>query len=79
VDLVGKKLIRAEKLIGGLGGEKDRWTDAAENLQVLYDNLLGDILVSAGVIAYLGPFTLLFRDYQTANWIRLCKVCASVL
>jgi dynein heavy chain len=24
-DLVGKKLVRAEKLIGGLGGEKDRW------------------------------------------------------
>jgi dynein heavy chain len=26
-DLVGKKLVRAEKLIGGLGGEKERWGD----------------------------------------------------
>ena len=34
VDLCGKKLVRAEKLIGGLGGEKDRWTQAAANLQV---------------------------------------------
>lgn len=41
VDLCGKKLVRAQKLIGGLGGEKTRWTQAAENLQIIYDNLLG--------------------------------------
>ena len=33
VDLCEKKLDRAQKLIGGLGGEKDRWTEAAANLQ----------------------------------------------
>lgn len=74
VDNCGKKLIRAEKLIGGLGGEKSRWTEAAKNLQVIYDNLLGDILVSAGVIAYLGPFTLAFRDQCITDWVQLCKV-----
>lgn len=63
VELCGKKLERAKKLIGGLGGEKERWTQAAANLQIIYDNLLGDVLVSAGVIAYLGPFTSAFRYY----------------
>ncbi|CAH8482542.1 unnamed protein product [Schistosoma bovis] len=46
------KLERATKLIGGLGGEKDRWHQAAK-----YDNPIGDVLTSAGIIAYLGPFT----------------------
>ena len=32
IDLCTKKLDRAEKLIGGLGGEKDRWSQAAHEL-----------------------------------------------
>ena len=32
IDLCGKKLDRAEKLIGGLGGEKDRWSAQAAML-----------------------------------------------
>ncbi len=71
MDLCGKKLVRAEKLIGGLGGERDRWTRAAADLQAIYDNLLGDVLVSAGFIAYLGPFTSVFRDEAVADWVRL--------
>ena len=74
MDLCGKKLVRAEKLIGGLGGEKSRWTAAAENLQNIYDNLMGDVLISAGVIAYLGPFTLAFREQATNQWVGLCQV-----
>ncbi|CAF3418967.1 unnamed protein product [Rotaria socialis] len=73
VDLCAKKLVRAQKLIGGLGGEKSRWTLAAENLQKIYDNLLGDVLVSSGVIGYLGAFTSAFRDEATHAWIDLCK------
>ena len=72
--LCAQKLVRAEKLIGGLGGEKDRWSQAAVELQMIYDNLLGDVLVSAGAIAYLGPFTSAFRDKCTTSWIELCKV-----
>jgi len=74
VKICAQKLVRAEKLIGGLGGEKDRWTKAAEDLQAAYDNLLGDVLISAGVIAYLGPFTMAFREKCTSSWVRLCKV-----
>lgn len=74
VDLCGKKLVRAKKLIGGLGGEKDRWTQAASDLQDVYDTLIGDVLISAGTIAYLGPFTSAFRDSCTADWVNQCKV-----
>ena len=74
VDNCAKKLDRATKLIGGLGGEKERWTKAAADLQAIYNNLLGDVLISAGVIAYLGAFTLAFRNECTAEWIKLCRV-----
>ena len=53
-----QKLDRAEKLIGGLGGEKDRWTEAARVLGDKYDTITGDALLSSGVVAYLGPFTV---------------------
>ncbi|KAF6041077.1 DNAH12 [Bugula neritina] len=72
VDLCGKKLVRAEKLIGGLGGEKVRWTEAAERLQGIYNNLSGDVLVSSGVMAYLGPFTMAFRQDCILDWTKLC-------
>ncbi|XP_072525468.1 dynein axonemal heavy chain 12 isoform X2 [Salminus brasiliensis] len=73
VDLCARKLDRAEKLIGGLGGEKTRWSKAADDLQNTYDNLTGDVLISAGVIAYLGAFTAGFRQNCTKEWTRLCK------
>uniref|UniRef100_A0A8C9VGH6 Dynein axonemal heavy chain 12 n=1 Tax=Scleropages formosus TaxID=113540 RepID=A0A8C9VGH6_SCLFO len=74
VELCANKLDRAEKLIGGLGGEKTRWSKAADDLQNTYDNLTGDVLISAGVIAYLGAFTAAFRFDCTRAWTKLCKV-----
>ncbi|XP_034447227.1 dynein heavy chain 12, axonemal [Hippoglossus hippoglossus] len=73
VDLCARKLERAEKLIGGLGGEKTRWSKAADELQNTYDNLTGDVLISAGVIAYLGAFTAGFRHECTKLWTKLCQ------
>lgn len=54
VDTCSKKLDRATKLIGGLGGEKSRWTEVAKKLGANYVNLTGDVLLSSGFIAYLG-------------------------
>ncbi|KAM9777518.1 dynein axonemal heavy chain 12-like [Neosynchiropus ocellatus] len=73
VDVCARKLQRAEKLIGGLGGEKTRWSTAADDLQQTYDTLTGDVLVSAGVIAYLGAFTAAFRQQATKSWTSLCR------
>ncbi|KAJ3222668.1 Dynein heavy chain 3, axonemal [Clydaea vesicula] len=72
VDLVGKKLVRAEKLIGGLGGEKDRWSDAARSLNATYTNLTGDVLLSSAVIAYLGAFTSPYRITCVKDWNQKC-------
>ncbi|XP_014471742.1 PREDICTED: dynein heavy chain 12, axonemal [Dinoponera quadriceps] len=64
------KLIRAEKLISGLGGERDRWTAAAEMLWAAYEALPGDILISCGVIAYLGPYTASYRTESLDKWTK---------
>ena len=61
MDLCSKKLDRATKLIGGLGGEKTRWTEVAKKLGKDYVNLTGDVLLSAAFIAYLGIVAALLR------------------
>ena len=68
VDSCAAKLKAADKLITGLGGEKVRWAAAAEQLGKDYLNVTGDILLSAGVIAYQGPFTTVYRTQLTDLW-----------
>lgn len=53
----GKKLIRAEKMISGLEGEKVRWTETVKTLGERQTLLIGDCLVGAGMVSYAGPFT----------------------
>ncbi|KAL7295896.1 hypothetical protein TKK_0010939 [Trichogramma kaykai] len=66
------KLKRAEELIGGLGGEYNRWSDSAKQLGERYSRLTGDIMIASGVIAYLGPFTTPYRAKQITAWVDLC-------
>jgi len=60
-------------LISGLGGEKARWKAESENLAIVYENLTGDVLISSGMIAYLGAFTSTFRQDLAEEWVRLCE------
>lgn len=66
-------MLRAKKLIGGLGGEKSRWTEAANSLQQKYDGLAGDILISCGIVAYLSPFDAQFRQRAVSDWHSFVK------
>jgi dynein heavy chain, axonemal len=68
-----EQLDRAQKLLGGLGGEKQRWTDVVSQLDGILYNSTGDILISAGVIAYLGAFTKTYRHDCVVEWIKVCK------
>lgn len=49
---------RAETLISGLGGEKDRWSENAIVLNGSLVNVVGDVLLAGGCVAYLGCFTV---------------------
>ena len=63
-----QKLERANKLISGLGGEKIRWGESVQELTIAFDAVVGDVLVAAGGIAYLGPFTAFYRSELTQEW-----------
>ena len=66
------RLIKAKSLINGLGGEKTRWKAESERLAKVYVNLTGDVLVSSGLIAYLGAFTALYRQGLADEWVEMC-------
>jgi dynein heavy chain len=68
VDLTNLKLVRADKLLGGLGGERSRWKETVAKLKVLKDNIMGNVVVASGSIAYLGVFTALYRQDLTKLW-----------
>ena len=67
------KLDRADKLIGGLGGEKVRWAQTVSFLTDSIVNVVGDVVISAGSIAYSGPFTPLYRLSLNQKWLAKLK------
>ncbi|CAD8159976.1 unnamed protein product [Paramecium pentaurelia] len=71
-DECSKQLERAKKLIESLGGEKGRWGSFAEQLEANYITLTGDVLTSAGMIAYSGAFTQAFRIEIVKEWVAKC-------
>ncbi|NXL44771.1 DYH1 protein, partial [Podilymbus podiceps] len=58
------------QLINSLADEKVRWQDTVENLDYKINNITGDMLVAAGFVAYLGPFTGHYRTALCEDWLR---------
>ena len=65
-------MARAVTLIDNLGGEKGRWGELAKELKLFYNTLTGDVLVSSGMIAYLGAFTSAYRNDIAKSWVEKC-------
>lgn len=73
IDHCMQKLDRAEKLLGGLGGEKTRWSETAAKLGASLGNVIGDVLLSSGIVAYLGAFTVEYRNNLISEWHKTCR------
>ncbi|XP_052739543.1 dynein axonemal heavy chain 2 [Bicyclus anynana] len=71
------KLERAEALITGLSGERERWELTVERLDKEFDNLPGDCLIATGFVAYLGPFVSEYREALMFDWFN--EVCNEAL
>ena len=67
------KLERALKLVKGLAGEKIRYIEESTRLGDEFANLIGDVILGAGQVAYLGPFTSKYRTELLDLWINMCK------
>jgi dynein heavy chain len=46
----------------------------SEELSQTYINLTGDVLISSGMIAYLGAFTSVYREELAAMWVESCEI-----
>ena len=57
-----QKLNLAQRLTHALSSENDRWTARIQRMTEDKDLLIGDVLLSAAFISYLGPFTKPYRD-----------------
>ncbi|CAB3363479.1 Hypothetical predicted protein [Cloeon dipterum] len=68
IDLCSQKLERAEKMIGGLGGERSRWSELAASLEGRLDNVTGDVLLAAATVTYLGGLSEKQRQDMTVKW-----------
>jgi dynein heavy chain len=67
------RLVRADKLIGGLGNEKGRWLSSAEQLEEKdMKNLTGNMVLAAGCVAYVGPFSASYRQGLMQKWVQQC-------
>ena len=57
-----------DKLINGLGSENIRWMKEFEELKRKRVQLLGDCLLGAGFLCYIGAFSWDFRFASVSPW-----------
>uniref|UniRef100_G3PFM0 Dynein, axonemal, heavy chain 2 n=1 Tax=Gasterosteus aculeatus TaxID=69293 RepID=G3PFM0_GASAC len=64
------KLDRADKLVTGLAGERVRWEERVAVLEENMGYLVGDCLLAASFLSYMGPFLSNYRDKLLAIWMK---------
>ncbi len=53
-DLMERRLVAAERLIAGLGSERERWSRDIEALEAAREQLVGDCLLTSAFLSYTG-------------------------
>jgi dynein heavy chain len=54
--------------MGGLGGERERWELQSQKFEQRIRFVLGDMIISAGMVSNLGVFTSGFRARLLKTW-----------
>jgi dynein heavy chain len=57
-----ERLSRANRLVGALGAEKERWGNSIIQLGEEIEVVTGDVLMSSAFVSYVGPFSKKFRE-----------------
>ncbi|CAF3056070.1 unnamed protein product [Rotaria socialis] len=52
----------ANRLVGGLASEKERWTNTIQQFQILGKFLPGNVLITTAYLSYVGYFTKYYRE-----------------
>ena len=67
------RLKNATILNSSLGNEKEEWKRKKESLTQFAQNIIGDILISSGIISYLGAFPKAYRENIILEWANKIK------
>ncbi|EAY14656.1 Dynein heavy chain family protein [Trichomonas vaginalis G3] len=62
------RLDRANKIMSGLSGETDRWSEVTQNLSNSSKFIMGDSILISGVLTYLGVYSPTFRSKILQTW-----------
>lgn len=57
-----KRLDSANRLVGALGSESERWNNAIVTLTQDLEYVVGDVLLASSFVSYVGPFSKAFRE-----------------
>lgn len=61
-DRCAKRLDSANRLVGALGSESERWNNAIVQLTQDLEFVIGDVLMASAFVSYVGPFSKQFRE-----------------
>jgi dynein heavy chain len=70
IQVCQERMSRAVRLITGLSDERIRWLNTISSIEASVVNVTGDILLSAGAVAYLTPFTDKYRRGLLSEWLK---------
>ena len=57
-------------MVVGLADEAKRWSETVKVLQVDEVNLVGNMILAAGYVSYVGPFTAKYRTNLLKRWMK---------
>ncbi|XP_043475594.1 dynein axonemal heavy chain 6 isoform X1 [Leptopilina heterotoma] len=73
IELSETRLNRSGRLTSALADEEIRWQENMKNFDRQMENFIGDSLVAAGALAYLGAFTSEYRRELLTKWLKNCN------
>lgn len=60
-------------MVVGLADEAKRWQETVKVLEVDLVNLVGNVILAAGYMSYVGPFTSKYRDSLMQKWMAYAR------
>ena len=68
LETVGRKVERSASLLASLGSESQRWAAQTGQFALLMRSVVGDCLLGAGFLSYIGPFDQQQRAALLRDW-----------